>query len=112
MKNIELVNLTPHDVNIIIEDKTLTIATSGTIARCEVTREKTQEIKAEDFQIPINKTVFGEVENLPKPQENTLYIVSSLVAQAVPNRSDVVIPDDTVRNDKGQIIGCRGLAHI
>jgi hypothetical protein len=62
--------------------------------------------------IPVNKSKFGEVENLPEPQEGTIYIVSALTAQAVPERKDVYITDDAVRDEQGRVIGCRALAHI
>ena len=55
---------------------------------------------------------FNEVEGLPEPQENTIYIVSALVAGAAKDRDDLVIPNDIVRDDKGNIIGCKNLARI
>lgn len=56
--------------------------------------------------------MFGKVENLPEPQEGVVYVVSALVAQAVPDREDVFIPDDTVRDEQGRIIGVRALARV
>lgn len=60
--------------------------------------------------IPVNKSRFGEVENLLEPQEGTIYIVSYLTAQAVSEREDVFITDDAVRDEQGRIIGYRALA--
>ena len=115
MKNINttnttLVNLTPHSITFVDDagNTVLTVEPSGQIARCSVTREKIGEING----IPVNKSRFGEVENLPEPQEGTIYIVSYLTAQAVPERKDVFITDDAVRDEQGRIIGCRALAHI
>jgi len=48
----------------------------------------------------------------PEPQEGTIFIVSALTAQAVPDRQDVFIVDDAVRDDQGRIIGARALAHV
>ena len=109
MNNINIINLTPHEVNIILENgNIINIPASGTIARCKVERQIINNING----IPITQTKFGEIEDLPDPQPNTIYIVSSLVAQAVPHRTDVFIPDDCVRDDQGKITGCRSLGRI
>lgn len=111
MKNkTTLVNLTPHSI-VFVDDAgntVLTVEPSGQIARCSVTREKIGDING----IPVNKSRFGKVENLPEPQEGTIFIVSALTAQAVPDRPDVFIVDDAVRDEQGRIIGCRALAHV
>ena len=65
------------------------------------------------FSIKINSTSFGEVEGLPAPEDGTLFIVSALVAQALKGvRNDLVVPDDTVRDDRGVIIGCKSFARV
>lgn len=108
-----LVNLTPHVITLITEKGEIKIQPSGTIARVAVTREKIGEVTvSNNIIIPVYKNKFGSVENLPDPQPDTLYIVSSLVAQAVPDRKDVVIPDDSVRDSEGRIIGAKALAHV
>ncbi|MFC0903824.1 hypothetical protein ACFHWD_03850 [Clostridium sp. MT-14] len=152
MKNVRIINLTPHTINIMLENgRTLDIPPSGTIARCKTGREKIGTVKTIDekdpcanclqsgqdstncdlaispdifgdssrgqcpnitVQIPINRTVFGDIENLPEPQPDTIFVVSSIVAQAAQNRDDLFIPDDTVRDENGRIIGCRALARI
>lgn len=35
------------------------------------------------------------------------YIVSRMVANALPNRKDLLVPNELVRDDQGNIIGCR-----
>lgn len=102
-----LVNLTPHAISIIGETK-ITVPPSGIVARCFVRREKVGEVGS----IPINRTVFGNIEGLPDPRPSTYYIVSAIVAQACPDRHDLLIPDDTIRDDQGRIIGCRALARV
>ena len=39
----------------------------------------------------------------------TFYIVSQLVKSALPNRSDLLVPAEMVRDEKGAILGCRSL---
>ena len=56
------------------------------------------------------KTVFGEIQNLPEPQPETLYIVSALVGAALKGaREDVLLPgtgpqDSAVRDTEGRIV--------
>lgn len=105
----KIVNLTPHDVNIIgeIGEVVQTFPASGELARCSVSREQVDAINS----VPVNRTVFGEVTGLPEQQEGVVYIVSALVAQAT-KRDDVLIPDDAVRDEQGRIIGCKAFARV
>lgn len=105
----QFINLTPHAINFIKEDgSTLTIPASGTLARMTTLTVVTGEIDG----IPITETVFGKVEGLPAPSEGNIFIVSSLVAQRVPDRNDVFIPSESVRDEQGRIIGCKSLGRI
>ena len=105
----KLVNLTPHEIRVFDEaGNIITIPPSGRVARVKTE----QKVIGKVASIPIVKTTFGEVEGLPAPQPNTIFIVSSLVAQAVANeRDDVVAPDTSpsgaVRDEKGNIVGVR-----
>ena len=106
----KIINLTPHAINFLREDNSVlaTIEPSGTIARASQTRDRVSEVNG----IPVNQCSYGSVTGLPDPQPETIYLVSALTAQACRNRSDVFIVDDAVRNESGQIIGCRAIAHI
>lgn len=107
---VEVVNLTPHAINILDSDNFIvkTFESSG-IARCTCSRNQIGNVNG----IAINSNYYGEVTGLPEPKDGTMYIVSALVAQAVKYvRSDVLVTDDAVRNDDGQIIGCRAFARI
>ena len=111
----QIVNLTPHTINIMPAGPTgpvVTIPPSGQVARCTVDRVQADTITVEGVTIPVNRTQFGEVTGLPEPQPNTIYIVSAIVAQALPDRSDVFVVDDTVRDEQGRIVGARALAHV
>jgi hypothetical protein len=103
-----LVNLTPHAVTIIKENGVLTIEPSGIIPRLKEIQECIGSIDG----TPIFQKSFGEVENMPEQKEGKVYIVSVLVASALKHRTDVVIPNDLVRDEKGQIIGCKSLARV
>jgi hypothetical protein len=40
------------------------------------------------------------------------FVVSSIVAQAVPDRRDVFVPARPVRDEKGRIVACRALGRV
>ena len=106
----DIINLTPHAITFIGTDNMVTrvVEPSDTLARVKATTITVGEIDG----IPVTGTSYGEVEGLPLPQDDTIYIVSSLVAQRVPERLDVFIPNESVRDDKGRIIGCRSLGRV
>ena len=107
---VEFINLTPHDVNLILQDEsTMTIPASGSIARVGSHVEQVGTIGI----IPVVKTVFDTVvTNLPDPQAGVIYLTSTLVAQAVPDRIDVLVPADLRRDEAGRIIGCGALQRL
>ena len=95
------INLTPHDINL---NSGEVFPPSGIIARVSSV--------IGDFDTNgIASTEYGEVEHLPDPKEDTMYIVSGMVL-ANCHRSDVVAPATghpaCVRNDKGHIISVPG----
>jgi len=101
-------NLTPHAV--IIYGKTmLVIQPSGLVARCDTITEEVGTLNG----IPLVKNTFGQIQDLPEPKRNTVYIVSSLVAAACPDRKDLVSPDTTpqsvIRDENGRITGVKRL---
>ena len=103
------INLTPHEITLVNDqgDITLVIKPEETPARCAVKRE----IAFIADNVQVNQSVFGEVVGLPDPVEGTWCIVSRIVAEAA-RRSDLLVPDETVRNQEGQIVGCKSFATI
>ena len=108
-----IVNLTPHSLSFMDGENNvvLSVPSSG-VARASQTRERTGALEVGGVSIPTNACSYGQVTGLPDPVEGTVYVVSALTAQAVPDRQDVFIVDDAVRDEAGRIIGCRALAHI
>jgi hypothetical protein len=96
------INLTPHAINEMATGTTF--APSGTVARVNQTLTPAGDVAG----VPTFRRDFGEVVDLPAPQPGTVYIVSALVADACPDRGDLVSPGELVRNDAGQPVGCRG----
>ena len=58
------------------------------------------------------KQTFGDIVDLPAPQDDTIYIVSALVLSAAKaaGRTDCVAPDtaNAVRDDNGHIVSVPG----
>lgn len=104
----EFVNLTPHPIRLINEDNSviLEIPPSGRIARVSQSLDLEREVDG----VPLYSETFGEIENLPDPEPDTIYIVSSIVSSAA-KRADVYHPADFSRDENGRIIGARGLSH-
>jgi hypothetical protein len=70
------------------------------------------ELDVMGFKIPITSIEFGQVYNLPPPEENTYLVCSRIVQQAVPERKDIVVPDSVIRDDQGRIVCCKALAVV
>lgn len=52
---------------------------------------------------------YGEITNLPEPEEDTIYIVSGMVEEALHDRPDVFSPGALIRDEHGRPVGCKGL---
>lgn len=110
-----IVNLTPHPVVLYDADggPPLTLPACPNPARCTYAREYgIRVVTDEGVVIPIANVLFGDLLGLPDPVSGTFYIVSAIAAAAAKQagRTDVVIVDDTVRDESGRIIGARALA--
>jgi len=100
----KLVNLTPHEVRLVVGDNTVVVPSSG------VARVSTVTSSAGEFcGVPLARQVYGAVTGLPEPVEGTLLVVSALVRAALPGRADLASPGDLVRDAAGAVIGCRSL---
>ena len=101
-------NCTPHPIDIwdaaggrIMR----TIPRSDVVVRLRETNEHIGEADG----ITISRTTYGEAVDLPEEDPDTLLIVSVLVKSALPERHDLVVPVELVRDDEGHIVGCRSL---
>lgn len=99
-----IINLTPHAINIYVGMTPMkAYPDSGKVARVS-----TQNVVVgEEDGVRLVAKTFGDVVDLPEPAEGVYYIVSSLVALACPDRTDLLVPDDLVRDDTGRVVGCR-----
>lgn len=109
-----LINCTPHVVVVIDGDHSITVAPSGILPRVAMTSTQVGDVTVDGHVVPILETSYGEIQDLPAPTADTVYVVSALVVAAAKaagfNRGDLVSPTGQQRNAAGQVIGCTGFS--
>lgn len=106
-----IINLTAHAINVFLEEKEMSFPSEG-LARVRTEEKTIGTVEG----IPVIKTVYTTVEGLPEQQENTIYLVSTLVLQALKtngiDRPDCLAPNTgisgAIRDEQGRIVGVRG----
>lgn len=100
----QIKNLTPHPINICNNaGKIIRVFQSEGLVRLKAVTVSAGEIDG----IPVSRTEFGQPEGLPEFQDGVFIVVSQLVKNALPSRSDLLVPAEVVRDEKGNIIGCK-----
>lgn len=94
-----LVNLTAHTINV---QGLEPIETSGYVARVHTHMHQEEDIQGVPIFVRSGETVM----NLPEPEEGVMFIVTSYVREAIPNRKDLLSPTKLVRDRNGMVIGC------
>jgi hypothetical protein len=110
-----LKNCTPHPIHLLLGVNTrVTIPSAVQSARVEVSRTKIADLSLAALGVEHNATIYraayGQVSGLPPAEEGLFLVVSRMVAEASPHRTDLLVPEDTVRDEEGNIVGCRGFA--
>ena len=76
----KIINLTPHDINIVVGAMTLTVPRSGELARVSMNAVPQRDVFVDfdrgDGFLPIVFNKPGTIEGLPEPTDNTVYLVS------------------------------------
>jgi len=104
----KIINCGGHEIKEMISNKTYPLTDESVRAWVETITDN-----HEDYinGAPI-KSSSVKALHLPRPKENTTYIVSSLVVGMLEvlniNRSDIVTIGKTIRDGKNAIIGCQG----
>lgn len=98
-------NFTPHEIVIIGENGKAARYPSEGVARVQVENRDVGAFAG----VQLVRSEFGEVEGLPPVKSHTLVIVSRIVRDACPDRGDLVVPTDFVRDKEGRIVGAQAL---
>lgn len=53
-----------------------------------------------------------EIVNLPEPKSGTYYIVPKTIAQACPERKDLIFPGTVVCDADGRVVGCVDFSRV
>lgn len=101
------VNLTPHALNIhTAENGVISVPPSGNVARVATSFNLDSTVDG----IDIYSATYGEIEGLPAPSPDVIYIASGLIVSALQGtRYDVTSPGELVRDADGRPVGCKGL---
>ena len=126
----EIINLTPHDINFYEEEHTQkikgcyyiipgalpyhTIPASGVTARAAQTEDNLPAIDCNGVRVPLIQMTYGDPVNLPEPEKGKAYVVSALTVAAAKaarrSTSDLYVVARTVRNEVGAVIGACALS--
>lgn len=99
----KFVNLTPHQITVIAGAITHIINPDGRVARVVGLTFEEQPLQG----IPVRSRTKGDVEGLPDPENDTVFIVAGMVLDLI-DRQDVVAPGELIRDEAGRPIGCKG----
>lgn len=117
---VRLVNLTPHALVFYGPEVAspvppdaralLVLPPARVAARVGLAEVAGEELAVAGTRLRIRSTVVADPPVLPAADGQTLLVVSMPVYQARPDREDLLVVDDAVRDRAGRVVGARGLA--
>ena len=106
-----MINLTPHAINFQAQDGTVvTFQPSGTVARVATSTVEAGTVTVLVQAIPVIKTVYGEVTDVPKLPCEPFLVSGMVLGQLGSEYSGIAFApatgpqDGAIRNDKGHIV--------
>lgn len=103
-----IVNLTPHIINVLVDDQQVIVEKRGKPPRVE----ESLKYAGQHDGVHIYEVTYGPCTSLPPIEQNTLYIVSRMIVDAMPGRNDLVFPLMLERDTSGNITVARALGRI
>lgn len=108
-----IVNLTPHPLNIYGLDGDILLETVESSGMARVSETVTDTGTSLDG-IPVVKIVrdADSISGVSEPVDGTVYVVSDMAFGPLRDagRTDIYRPGVAVRDETGRIVGCKGLA--
>ena len=101
-----ILNFTPHALNVVDLDGNVTTFPSVGIARVATSVKALDPVCGFD----VVSTTFSDVTGLPDYDPDKYYVVSRLVLSACPDRADLMCPGELIRDADGNVVGCKGFS--
>lgn len=102
-------NLTPHPVHVMTANGRVELAPDAPPARLRQEAIAAGSVDVDGSAVELFDIGTNGVEDLPAPQPGVWLVVPRVVAEACPERRDLVFPYREVRDSTGRIIACSAL---
>lgn len=102
-------NLTPHAVHLVTAEGQVQLAPDTPPARLRQQATAAGSVDVGGEAVELFDVGVDGIEGLPPSQTGVWLVVSRLVAEACPERRDLVFPYREVRDNAGRVIGCAAL---
>lgn len=101
---VRIINLTPHNITWVKPNGETQVIESSGLIRCRTISTLVETVEDE---LLVYANSYSLEEELPAPEAGVFYVVNTIVATALSGkRNDVLVVNDTIRDDSGRIIGC------
>ena len=108
-ERMKLYNATPHEVTLrAVDGSLIRLPAAEAPARVHLERLDRGVVCGVKIVVPV---VVG-VNNLPARRDDTLIVVSKIVADALPERQDLVVPDLIEYDESGAVVAAGALARL
>lgn len=102
-------NLTPHPVQVVIAERQVELGPDAPPARLRQEATVAGSVDVDGAAVELFDIGTDGVDDLPAPQPGVWLVVSRMVAEACPERRDLVFPYREVRDNAGHVIACSAL---
>lgn len=109
---LEVRNLTPHVVLVVVEGREVRLEPVPDPPRVVEQVAAAGSVLCGGVAVPVVEVRPAEVAGLPPETPGVWLVVARAVATAAPERADLLVPFDAVRDEHGAVIGCRGFARL
>ena len=70
------------------------------------------DIQMNGIGVAEKEIFYTDLQGLPKPKENQIYLVSEQVARSAPERRDLRVPSNPLFDENGTLIGYQSVSRI
>jgi TPP-dependent indolepyruvate ferredoxin oxidoreductase alpha subunit len=108
-EQVKIINMTPHPIVVVNSRERIEFLSEGVI-RVPMTTSVMGELETKKGKITLTRNSREDTKiELPVIENGVYYIVSNIVCMACPERYDFLIPNEGIRGNRGEIIGCKTL---